>query len=226
MPQSTNIVNQFSNFLRTSGGLEKTLRLLQATAQIVTQVSLDNVNATRWGMAKSQFALTRRFFRFFNFIDCFARVIGLLGGSSSDGLIVMMIDLARFSCLGLYFLLEDLTILHAMNIYLVEWNKPVLVEAFKFWFYALSLSIIGALWQLAFSPASKPKGKGKKAGSDKASVATAQRNVLVKRIIVDGCDLLIPGAFLGWIEFGDLQVGIAMVLSTLLSGADIWSRAQ
>ncbi|KAL5358770.1 peroxisomal biogenesis factor 11 [Aspergillus floccosus] len=232
MAKSANLVNQFSNFTRTSAGLEKTLRLLQAAAQIATEVTVDQVSALRWGQARSQFALTRRFFRFFNFIDCFERVFSLLGGHSSDGFLLLAIELVRWSCLGLYFLLEDLTILHAMNIYPVSWNKPVLVEAYKFWFYALSLSIVSSLWRLVFSaeqPATTKQSKGEKAtkaAAEKALAVKGQRNALVKRIVVDGCDLLIPGTFVGWIEASDLTVAMAMVASTLVSGRDVWVNAQ
>ncbi|GES63639.1 hypothetical protein ATEIFO6365_0007032600 [Aspergillus terreus] len=217
MAKSSNLVKQFSNFTRTSAGLEKTLRLLQAAAQIATETTVDQVSALRCGQARSQFALTRRFFRFFNFIDCFERVFGLLGGNLSDGFLLLAIELVRWSCLGLYFLLEDLTILHAMNIYPVPWNKPVLVEAYKFWFYALSLSIVSSLWRLVFSaeqPATTKQSKGEKAkaATKQASAVKEQRHALVKRIVIDGCDLLIPGTFVGWIEASDLTVAIGMVV--------------
>ncbi|KAL4895166.1 peroxisomal biogenesis factor 11 [Aspergillus ambiguus] len=231
---STSPAKQFSNFTRTSAGLEKTLRLLQAAAQIATEVSVDQASGLRWSQARTQFALTRRFFRFFNFIDCAERVVGLLGGGSSEPIIMVIVELVRWSCLGLYFFLEDLTILHAMNLYPVPWNKPVLVEAYKFWFYALSLSVLSSLWRLAFNATKQPSitktyEKGKKAAkatAEQASALREQRNALVKRVVVDGCDLLIPGTFVGWIEASDLMVGMAMVVSTLVAGRDIWVRSQ
>lgn len=42
-------------------------------------------------------------------------------------------------------------------------------------------------------------------------------------LCVDACDMLIPGTFLGWIEMGQLGVGIGMVVSTLVSGWDMWN---
>jgi hypothetical protein len=58
MAKSPNPVKQFSNFTRTSAGLEKTLRLLQAAAQIATETTVDQVSALRCGQARSQFALS------------------------------------------------------------------------------------------------------------------------------------------------------------------------
>lgn len=124
-----------------------------------------------------------------------------------------------------------------MNVWPVPWNNSVLNEANKFWFYALSLSVIGALWEILFAPWPQAgegrKGSGKKAskkggGSSKARQTSAVRSVmpLVKRIVVDGCDLLLPGSFLGWVPVGDVGVGLAMVVSTVVASRDIWIKAQ
>ncbi|KAE8386265.1 peroxisomal biogenesis factor 11 [Aspergillus alliaceus] len=233
------LINQFSNFTRTTAGLEKTLRLIQSLAQIVLELDTDPTSTTQWGTAKSQLALTRRFFRFFAFIDCFDRVYDLLGGrggGGGQGPFMTLVEIGRWSCLGLYFVLEDLTILHAMNVYHVSWNMPVLVEAYKFWFYALSLSIFGAVWGLLFTSSPSPGKTGgngnKKGGKNAVKVARgderhrAERRVLVKRIVVDGCDLLIPGVFVGWMNASELMVGVTMVVSTVVSGGDVWGRAQ
>jgi hypothetical protein len=115
-----------------------------------------------------------------------------------------------------------------MNIYPVAWNKPVLVEAYKFWFYALALSIVGALWGLLFGSACASVGKAQQ--DEKKGGSSEERKVssspLMKRIVVDGCDLLIPGVFLGWIRVSEVVVGMAMVVSTLVAGRDIWIKAQ
>ncbi|EAW16237.1 PEX11 domain protein [Aspergillus fischeri NRRL 181] len=248
-------IKQFSNFTRTGAGLEKTLRLIQALATIIIETSIDNETVRTWSTAKSQLALTRRFFRFFNFLDCFERVFALLGSSSgssssaAEGFPTTLIELGRWTCLGLYFVLEDCTIvsflrltrllraglmsrqLHAMNVYPVYWNKPVIVEAYKFWFYALALSIVGALWGLVFASGSTSASAGKAQRDEKKGGSSKERKAgvsgpLIKRIVVDGCDLLIPGAFLGWIQVSEVVVGMAMVVSTLVAGRDIWIKAQ
>lgn len=109
----------------------------------------------------------------------------------------------------------------------MPWNAPVLVEANKFWFYALGLSVFGAVYELVFhflwasaDGRRAQKGKEKKGDSKKKPVPSA--TPLVKRIVVDGCDLLIPGLFLGWTPFGSLGVGLAMLLSTGVTSRDIW----
>ncbi|KAE8409917.1 peroxisomal biogenesis factor 11 [Aspergillus pseudonomiae] len=236
-----NLLRQFSNFISTVTGLEKTCRLIQSFAQIVIQLNIPPGSTTtaQWETAISQIALTRRFFRFFAFINCFSQVYELLGGAQSLGLFMTLVEIGRWSCLGLYLVLEDLTILHALGVHPVAWNTPVLVEAFKFWFYSLALSVFGAVCGLLFtssSPASNKTSNNEKTKENKNaektapntddSQAKAQRTALMKRIVADGCDLLIPGVFVGWMQISDLMISVTMVISTVVSGGDAWVKAQ
>ncbi|RAK90263.1 subunits of heterodimeric actin filament capping protein Capz [Aspergillus costaricaensis CBS 115574] len=112
--------------------------------------------------------------------------------------------------------------LHATSIYPNPYNKAILIEANKFWFYALGFSILGAAYDITFSSASSAsKTKDEK---EKKEAPSINRFSLLKRMLcVDACDLLIPGTFLGWIEMGQLGVGVGMVVSTLVSGWDMWN---
>jgi hypothetical protein len=47
-----------------------------------------------------------------------------------------------------------------------------------------------------------------------------------KQLVIDGCDLFIPGAVVGWMPFSPLTVGVAMAISTLLQLGDMWPRIQ
>ncbi|KAA8650798.1 PEX11 domain protein [Aspergillus tanneri] len=210
-------IPQFANFTRNTAGLEKTLRLIHAVA-LIASVTTEHGSALakQWTTTKSQLALTRRFFRFFAFIDCFDRVYGLLGNGSSEGGLTFLIELARWICLGLYFVLEDLTILHAMNVHPVSWNQAVIEQAYRFWAYALCLSVVGAFWGLLGSgtEAQRTQKGGDKKGNKKPRNGKEKtgRKTLVHRVVVDGCDLLIPAAFLGWVRVGEGTVGMAMVV--------------
>lgn len=117
-----------------------------------------------------------------------------------------------------------------MGVYAVPWNDHVMDQANTFWFYALSFSVAGAIWALLVSPveqSSKTNGKRKnrKTVSEKATpVKPTAASARVKQIVVDGCDLLIPLELLGWMPTGDVVVGSTMVLSTLLTAQEIWTR--
>ncbi|CAL00393.1 uncharacterized protein An11g05460, partial [Aspergillus niger] len=110
--------------------------------------------------------------------------------------------------------------LHATSIYPNPYNAAILTEANKFWFYALGFSILGAANDILFSSASSTsKTKDEK----KPAPSISRFSLLKKMLCVDACDMLIPGTFLGWIEMGQLGVGIGMVVSTLVSGWDMWN---
>jgi len=135
----------------------------------------------------------------------------------------------------MYLLLESFTIMDAMEIWTTAWASNVLLEAMKFWFYSILFSLTLSfleLFQLSYkSPTSKQseKANGRPKKTSKASKAhelMAKRQDIVKRIITDGCDLLIPGFVTGWIETSFATVGISGVVSTVLVSTDIWNRVQ
>lgn len=111
-------------------------------------------------------------------------------------------------------------------------------EANTFWFYAISFSLLGSIYALLFSGAVEQKSKSKD-GEKKINEKTGKTekiqkvekpapgvstSVLLKQIVVDGCDILLPVTLLGWYHPGDLVVGGTMVLSTLLTGSKIWAQ--
>lgn len=49
---------------------------------------------------------------------------------------------------------------------------------------------------------------------------------MVKQIVADSFDLLIPGTIVGWIAASPVQVGLATIISTVVTAQDIWIKAQ
>ena len=93
--------------LTSTGGLEKILRLLQSLSQILAAWALTSEDAQLWLHLRRQFALGRRYFRFFKFLDCFERAWGCF--VNSDGM-QMMLGAGKWSFMGLYLGLESVTI--------------------------------------------------------------------------------------------------------------------
>lgn len=69
--------------------------------------------------------------------------------------------------------------------------------------------------------------KGPKAG--KAAVAEEerrksgeQRRALVRKVAADAVDMVLPVSVLGWADVDPAVVGLAMFVSTLVSGYDVW----
>lgn len=109
------------------------------------------------------------------------------------------------------------------------------MEANKFWFYAICVSIIGTIGELFFGSAvqsktqeSNPDVDEKKveAGNLLPSSPNSSTASLLNQVIVSGLDLSLPASFLGWSGLGNREVGIAMAVSTVLAWRGAWAKAQ
>ena len=115
-----------------------------------------------------------------------------------------------------------------MGVHESDWATPLFLEANKFWFYGICLSLllgVVQLWGLGASPAkqSEEKEDAEKVKRERKEWE-ATRGTIVRKLVIDGCDLLTPGVTTGWIVFSSANVGMAMVVSTLLASIEIWER--
>jgi hypothetical protein len=123
----------------------------------------------------------------------------------------------------------------AMGIWSTEWAGMLFVEAMKFWFYSLTFSILLTL-VLLYSTMSKSAGAVDDTGTSsekslKEVDAAAERDSalrwnLLKKLMIDCCDIYIPGGITGWLMASSGTVGVLGMLSTLLASKDIWKRVQ
>jgi len=126
-----------------------------------------------------------------------------------------------------------------MGIWTTSWAAGLFIEAMKFWFYSLSLGIIMGFVQLYHLYTTPLVASGKKEESDEKSKENEkvtqlteitdrkeQRSKIMKKIVIDGCDLFIPGAITGWMVLSTANVGLLSVVSTVLAATDIWIRVQ
>ncbi|THW89380.1 hypothetical protein D6D15_05290 [Aureobasidium pullulans] len=49
---------------------------------------------------------------------------------------------------------------------------------------------------------------------------------LASDLVLDCCDILIPGSAVGWIPVDSVTVGIASSISSIIAGQQIWARVQ
>nr|POE76143.1 hypothetical protein CFP56_59623 [Quercus suber] len=68
--------------------------------------------------------------------------------------------------------------------------------------------------------------KPKKQPEQSPASRPAARSKLYTQIVIDGCDLFLPGSAVGWIPADLVTVGVAGTISTVLAGRDIWHRVQ
>jgi len=99
----------------------------------------------------------------------------------------------------------------------------------KFWFYAISCSILSLSYQLLLLREDEKKIKttdektGKKVVKKTVSIS---RKVLIWQLVGASCDLLTPGAFVGWLDVSPATVAVTSILSSVLSSIDIWMRVN
>ncbi|KAK6579889.1 hypothetical protein PZA11_007597 [Diplocarpon coronariae] len=231
-----NAVTQVSRFVGDAAGLEKTLRLLQSLAQVVAACSLTATAAAPWLQARKQFALGRRYLRVLKFIDAFTFAFDIF--SRRSGLLAVL-EFGRWSCLGIYLLLESFTILDEMGVVSTTWAAGLFLEAMKFWFCSLVLGIFSGILELLgllgqnAGLGKRVEEKHQKSRKNKAEMTQgrpterdATRKKIAKRLFIDGCDLFIPGSATGWIPTSSANVGMMSVGSTVLSGLDVWNRVN
>ncbi|KAM3523803.1 hypothetical protein MY4038_008015 [Beauveria bassiana] len=246
--RSRSLLAQSCRFLGTTAGLDLTLRFFHGLV-IISAKAADEAVATRSSIAASQLNLARRYLRFFVLLDCIQNVLDTISKEYAS-LAYKTFDLVEWSCLLLYFALENLTMvrtlfysspsplfptlssspcspdlvqhplqLHDMQIHVVPWYAPVLIEANKFWFYAITASILRTIAQ--------------RIGLFHSTRTPFSRRRLQlpppppwRRLVVDALDLTLPASFVGWVVMDDVTIGCLMTLSTILAWRDVWGKAQ
>ncbi|PGH15038.1 hypothetical protein AJ79_02720 [Helicocarpus griseus UAMH5409] len=183
------LLKQFTNYTNSGLGLENFLRLVQSICQVVAASTASATEAEPWSIAWRNLALSRRYFRYFQFVNCFERAWSVFSGqdtSSTGGYVLRTLDVGRWSCLGGYLFLEAFTILHALNIYPTHWAKQTLLESFKLWFYSMIFAMVGIIWQLLV-PASSPGSSTTKKPTEKEG-AVVTKEVEKEKVISQGDD--------------------------------------
>ncbi|KAI1826791.1 peroxisomal biogenesis factor 11 [Xylaria intraflava] len=260
---------QFVRFTNDAAGLERTLRLFQSIAQILTSYTLPlhyllHLQQTLTGTPtpaktatavllalRSHIGLARRYFRLFKFLESFHAAQTLY---ASPGLsAAVWLDVLSRTFNGMYLLLEASTTLDALGIDgLAPWgpalDRAVNVEAQRFWLFALAFGALGGLVRIfavfasagekgAVSKEGKETGKGKGTVSDgKDGAASDARTVvwtpavrskvfgLGRGVVANVLDITLPGTVVGWVPASSGVVGLAMFVTTLLTGFDVWER--
>lgn len=124
-----------------------------------------------------------------------------------------------------------------MGLTSASWGPHLLIESQKFWFYAIATSLLSSFYQLLFAqttiqpvtPALHEKDTlGKATPVSASALLQAGRNNtdLYRQILIDGCDLFVPGAAVGWIPVETLSVGVFMSVSSVLAMGSMWPKVQ
>jgi hypothetical protein len=93
-----------------------------------------------------------------------------------------------------------------MNITASTFMTSLQHHALQIWFFAISVSLLLTFYDLLSSHTPKKQ--------------------LYTNLVVDCCDILIPGSAVNWIPVSSVTVGIASSISSMIVGQQIWSRVQ
>ncbi|KAF7196688.1 hypothetical protein HII31_02058 [Pseudocercospora fuligena] len=224
-----------------TAGLEKLLRLLQGFCTIAAGLPAFADDLETVLKLRSQFALGRRYFRFLKWHPCWSAALQVFRKEQSP--LITLLEVGKWSFLGMYFFLEMFTIGNALGVSSSEWAPKLQGEANKSWFYALVLSIVLGLWQIMFhrfsgisvgpdtaAAAAESTGDKERKESGEKLKQRVPRPMIDSRVytqlIIDCCDLFIPGSAIGWIPADLVFVGTVSTVSSLLAGQQIWNRVQ
>ncbi|KAI5194391.1 hypothetical protein E4T38_09605, partial [Aureobasidium subglaciale] len=194
--------------------VEKSLRLLQALVQIAAGTTSSAADAKTWSTARGHFALARRFLRLFKWID-FSQLT-LQSWSSEQDSSRRILKTSKNALLGLYFFMEMFCIysdqVNAMGITASPFLNALQHHALQVWFFAISVSLLLTFYDFLTirSVTSSP--------TTKTQLSTS--------LLLDACDILIPGSAVGWISASSVTVGIASSISSVIAGKQIWNRVQ
>jgi len=158
------MMQSISNYASDAVGIEKSLKLLQNASQIAANIGYwSPKEAGQWANAKDQFALARRYFRLFKWVDCWRVANDQYQSYMTDvkdenkvpkrpspaqNSIHFLLIVSKWSLLGMYLFVEMFTIVDAVSGTWRPWAVTAQTEALKIWVYALASSVLLDLYEI------------------------------------------------------------------------------
>lgn len=248
------MLQSVARFTNDATGIEKTLKFVQSFSQVAQSLVASSLpkEAAQWETAKNQANLARRYFRLFKWIDCwtlaynqFDSYQGRPTNQEKEGSkqsakvdnIKFILTVSKWSLLGIYLFMEMFTITDAMLITSNSWAPGLQMEALKFWFYSLAVSVLLGVYELFLLESAPVEAttqtpeKGEEEDKERRQASSpdlraAKRRAIQKRIVADSCDMSIPAAVVGWIPLPPVATGVAGSISAILGGSDVWWRVN
>ena len=148
---------------------------------------------------------------------------------------------------GLYLLLEAVTLVDALKIpglavWGVELESILKIESQRCWLFALVAGALACMLRLSrlqdISPTrtmpekvtQKDTGINEKENAkmegerSRISIKRAQSSRLTTKMVACLLDMALPGSVVGWIPASKSSVAIIMLVTSVLTGADVWER--
>ncbi|KAF2194141.1 peroxisomal biogenesis factor 11 [Zopfia rhizophila CBS 207.26] len=221
-------VSHYLKYVATTVGRDKVLRTLQYFSRFLAwylyRTNHPQSSITPFETTKKQFGLTRKLMRVGKFVEHFKAAAVASDAKSMDPVL-------RYTAIGRqlgyagYMLLDNATVLDATAIKKFSASQRLLREAYRAWFTGISCSIISSIYSLykLRERAAKISEKDGQGVVEKKKVEK-ETNAVKIQLISDLCDITIPSAALGWVNFDDGFVGLAGTLSSMLGVYTQWKK--
>ncbi|KAG8532926.1 uncharacterized protein KY384_002804 [Bacidia gigantensis] len=173
---------------------------------------------------KKQFGITRKAMRLGKNIEHFKLAATAMDTKGMDP-VLRYCAVGRQLGYAAYLSLDALTYLDATGIRPMESAKRLQREAYKAWFAGLMFNTIAGfytLWRLKERESKIDKNEGE--GVVEGKKIVKERNVTNLQLISDLCDLTIPSAAVGYVNFDDGFVGLAGTVSSLIGVWSAWKK--
>ncbi|KAH6887583.1 peroxisomal biogenesis factor 11 [Thelonectria olida] len=209
------------------------------------------VKAVGLGALRGQLNVSRRFIRLFRFMDTLNA--GFDAYVAPEKNLEVWLDVVSKTCLGMFGMIETLTLVDLIGIPGLEVFGParsseIDAQSQYFWFFGLATSVTISLIKLSkvnVPPiAEKEQEKPTKTVSEKADEkedtkekaakdaeekkrlkeVAAKKKVLLRSIVSDVVDMLLPGSAIGFVKISGASVSSAMFFTTLTTGWAAWDR--
>lgn len=189
--------------------------------------------------------LVRRFIRLFRFLDTFHTAYSLVYGPQTLTTETYL-DVLSHTFNGLYLLLESLTVIEALQIdglttWGLEYERVLKIESQRCWFFALAFGAIATSLRLSMTRKElavqssrseiKSKDRDENVDSDEQRKRQLRKTALEKaarvhlrKLVANVLDLPLPGTVIGWIHAEPRTLGLVMMMTSALTGYDVWER--
>ncbi|KAI8329949.1 peroxisomal biogenesis factor 11 [Chlamydoabsidia padenii] len=221
-------VDMINRFLATTTGREKLCRLVQYFSRFyvfyLTRTGASTDVIKRWAELKGHLGNARKFFRLLKPIE-FAQS-GIKGLSLQDP-VLRATTVIKQAGMFLYYTTEAINLGNITNFRKVDNIKSITTFGQKCWFVALAASWISGLYKFKVLATKQAKLQSTEK-ADQADIAKLHKDQFAARyqFVQDSCDMIIPTAGLGWINFDEGIVGIAGMITSAMAARNQWLKVN
>jgi hypothetical protein len=222
-------VAHFLKYTSTTVGRDKLLRTVQYFARFYAWYLL-RTNAVKsaiepWVQTKKQLGLVRKFMRIGKNVEHLKAAAAAADAKGVADPVLKYTAVGRQLGYAGYLSLDSATVLDAAGIRKWQGAKRLQQEAYRFWAFGLSFSVVAqvyTLYRLKQREARVDKKDGE--GVVESKRIALERSVANTQLLSDLCDLTVPVTALGWYAFDDGFVGLAGTVSSLLGVYGQWKK--